>query len=245
MNTENKGAASDQSVDSRALIFCIFFETKETKSGSFVIVELSNKKEMNKASLEHSIMTRERMTITLNTKHKQKLIKFSLIVLASAPFVLIASCANFDNGELIAESSTHGAEDAEYYPVFHQNDFENRWNQFDFRNTASNVDWEEYAVIFIATIESKNCTKEIENIESNPDDNVIDITLEENNTPCLEMGIPKTFVIKLDREMVKNMEKVQINSADVKLGNVHRRDPAVSSINALSSHKKDPIIHAG
>lgn len=96
--------------------------------------------------------------------------------------------------------------------VVNQTEFEETWNLYGFENKTPNVNFNKKDVIFIGVQESGSCPYKIENIEVSSDNKAIIVPLSQPDGACTDDATPRTFVIKVDKEVsvgLKNLIIIQ------------------------------------
>jgi len=101
-----------------------------------------------------------------------------------------------------------------------QTEFEEVWSVYRFEKELPTIDLENKDVIFIGLEESSNCPYEIEkeNIAFNLNSQSIELTLPKQYGPCFLDAMPKTFVIKIDKDTSKDIKNVVILRDEVETG---------------------------
>ncbi|WP_026703103.1 hypothetical protein [Salibacterium aidingense] len=146
--------------------------------------------------------------------------KASYLLSLFITFVLLSACGesgesnnrSLNYGQLLAEESTGGAPNLEVYRVFEQGEFEEKWEYFKLSTTMPSVDWEESAVLFIATNESSSCPIEIETIDINSSNKAIHFQIEDISGFCNDDANPKTFVIEMERSVIEETEQIKLGA---------------------------------
>ncbi|MBP2239632.1 putative lipoprotein NlpE involved in copper resistance [Cytobacillus eiseniae] len=99
--------------------------------------------------------------------------------------------------------------------IVHHKEFVETWNLFGFENKVVNVDFKESDAFFIGIQESGSCPYNIGNIELNSDDKTMTVTLTEQDGACTADATPRTFVIQMEKEEVRDIENVTIIQSDM------------------------------
>jgi hypothetical protein len=73
------------------------------------------------------------------------------------------------------------------------------WRFFNFDKEPPKVDFEKSGILIAQTMEN-SCPKEIEKLEFDNAEEYLIIETTQKETTCSDIGIPRTFVIKIDKE---------------------------------------------
>ncbi|MDN4607025.1 hypothetical protein [Sporosarcina highlanderae] len=88
------------------------------------------------------------------------------------------------------------------------------WSLYEFENAKPNVDFNKKAVVFVGVHESGSCPYKINNVELNSG-KTISVSLFEPDGACDASATPRTFVLKIDKEVSKEIKKVSIVQSGV------------------------------
>lgn len=126
-------------------------------------------------------------------------------------FLLIACSKQLESGELLHEEQTgpysQSVGDKLVEIVFNDDKFEVLWNSFNFEAKPLDVDFEEFAIVFVHTSESSKCPIEVDKIELSDTGTDLIIDTVQKGSTCTSDAVPKTFVLKIEKA---KLEKVGI-----------------------------------
>lgn len=89
-----------------------------------------------------------------------------------------------------------------------QEAYEELWNLYELEDQLVKVNFDEKNVLFIGLYESSSCPFEIENIEA--DMNMLTLHLFNPLEECTADASPRTFVIEVEKEQLKNIRDVRM-----------------------------------
>lgn len=95
--------------------------------------------------------------------------------------------------------------------AFNQEEFKEKWNTFNLSKSRPKVDWKNKAVLFLGTEESSSCPNVLEDIEVNAEEDSLFFEFKEYEGPCTADAVVRTFVIELEREVVKDISRVRVD----------------------------------
>ncbi|WP_366161977.1 hypothetical protein ABXS71_01530 [Bacillus infantis] len=132
--------------------------------------------------------------------------------------VLLMGCSsktNFEDGSLIHDEQTQSAEQLSMAVeiAFSEKEFAELWKFFNFDKNPPSVDFEKSAILIAQTMEN-SCPKEIERLELDSAKEYLVIETAQKETTCNDIGIPKTFVFKIDKEKFEKVKMVRFEGEE-------------------------------
>ncbi|MGD6858004.1 hypothetical protein ACQCVO_23490 [Bacillus infantis] len=143
-----------------------------------------------------------------------------LAVITLILVLLMASCSktDFENGSLIHDEQTQSAEQLSMAVevAYSEKEFAELWRVFNFEKELPRADFEKSAILFAQTMEN-SCPKKIENLEFDKANEYLIIETAQKETTCEDIGIPKTFVFKIDKQKLEKVEMVRFEGEEFAL----------------------------
>lgn len=126
--------------------------------------------------------------------------------------VSLTACNNqLEIGSLLYEEQTGpDIQNANYRVVeiaYDENQFEELWEVFNFKGRSDDVYYEEFATLFLHTIEN-SCPKKITKVELNDDGSRLSILTTQKETNCDDYAISRSFVLKIEKEKLNDVESI-------------------------------------
>lgn len=146
----------------------------------------------------------------------KKIITVIMLILV----LLMASCSktDFEDGSLIHDEQTQSADQLSkaVEVAFSEKEFAELWKFFNFDKDPPSVDFEKSAILIAQTMEN-SCPKEIERLELDSAKEYLIIETAQKETTCNDIGIPKTFVFKIDKEKFEKVKMVMFEGEEFTL----------------------------
>ena len=140
-------------------------------------------------------------------------------------FSLLTGCSDSAGAEyILAQENTDLSEQLEEKldeetlvaeKALNQEEFEKKWNAFNLISERPEVDWENKAVLFVGTEESGTCPKVMEGREFNAEENTILFDFKDYEGACTADAHPLTFVLELERNVIEEMQQVQVDNTTI------------------------------
>ncbi|MCA1035504.1 MULTISPECIES: hypothetical protein [Bacillus] len=146
----------------------------------------------------------------------KKIITVIMLILV----LLMASCSktDFEDGSLIHDEQTQSADQLSkaVEVAYSEKEFAELWKIFNFEKELPSVDFEKSVILIAQTMEN-SCPKEIEKLELDKAGEYLIIETTQKETTCNDIGIPRTFVFKLDKEKLEKVEMVRFEGEEFTL----------------------------
>ncbi|MGD6843567.1 hypothetical protein ACQCVH_13725 [Bacillus infantis] len=146
----------------------------------------------------------------------KKIVSVIMLILV----LLMASCSktDFEDGSLIHDEQTQSAEQLSMAVEvgFSEKEFAELWKFFNFDKDPPSVDFEKSSILIAQTMEN-SCPKEIERLELDSAKEYLIIETAQKETTCNDIGIPKTFVFKIDKEKFEKVKMVRFEGEEFAL----------------------------
>ncbi|TYS50961.1 hypothetical protein [Bacillus infantis] len=134
--------------------------------------------------------------------------------------LLMASCSktDFEDGSLIHDEQTQSADQLSkaVEVAYSEKEFAELGRIFNFEKELPSVDFEKSAILIAQTMEN-SCPKEIEKLELDKAGEYLIIETVQKENTCNDIGIPRTFVFKLDKEKLEKVEMVMFEGEEFTL----------------------------
>ncbi len=135
--------------------------------------------------------------------------------------VLLMGCdskTNFEDGSLIHNEQTQSAErlSMAVEVAVSEKEFAELWKFLNFDKDPPSVDFEKSAILIVQTMEN-SCPKEIEKLELDKAGEYLIIETAQKENTCNDIGFPRTFVFKLDKEKLEKVEMVMFEGEEFSL----------------------------
>ncbi|MGD6831110.1 hypothetical protein ACQCT5_03035 [Sutcliffiella halmapala] len=136
-----------------------------------------------------------------------------LTISKMAFIVLLVACSKpLESGELLHEEQTgpysQSVGDKLVEIVFNDDEFEVLWNAFNFEAKPSDVDFEEFAILFAHTSESSTCPIEVDKMVLSDTGTDLFIDTVQKGSTCTSDAVSKTFVMKIERAKLEKVETI-------------------------------------
>lgn len=135
--------------------------------------------------------------------------KFLLLLLL---IVLLVACSKqYTAGSLIHEEKAGTASSEEVIEVaYNEEDYSELADFFNMEDDPPTVDFENDAVLFIATFES-SCPIEVTQFQLSDDEKSLIIEAKQKGTTCDTYALPKLLLFQMDKEKLNSVESVSFD----------------------------------
>lgn len=151
------------------------------------------------------------LIILSNGLSGEEMKEINRVVLILLVFSLIGCSSKLVSGSLIHKEQTGpiGPEVGEraIEIAYTAEEYDALWEYFNFNKSRPEIDFDEAAIIFAHTMES-SCPIEIDKVEFGDDGTALYIETVQKGSTCATIGIPKTFVILIEKVKLETLEKV-------------------------------------
>ena len=91
-----------------------------------------------------------------------------------------------------------------------QKEYKKNWNYFRLKKAKPKIDFKKKTLYFLGLYESGSCPIHLEKIKVNSEQKKLNLALKSDNGVCTGDASPRTFVIKVDKKISKNVNKAII-----------------------------------
>lgn len=131
-------------------------------------------------------------------------------------FMLLGCSPAIENGDLIYQQQVGTGDEKIAAVAYNDKEIEEIWSSNGIEDKHPNVDFEKYAVVFLHTIEN-SCPKEISKFELSEDGKQLIIETTQSESTCNDIGIPKTFVLQMEKGLLKSVETISFEGRSFSL----------------------------
>ncbi len=147
---------------------------------------------------------------------KRGILGICLIVFIIVICVLFFSVNKHNDAEVILSDKTIPSvqlvHDAPYTikKSVNQEEYKKNWDYFRLKKAKPKIDFKKKTLYFLGLYESGSCPIHLEKMNVNSEQKELTLSLKNDNGVCTDDASPRTFVIKVDKKISKNVNKAII-----------------------------------